>query len=588
MLRPVWRKYGVAPFLNLSMRDKMFVLFLLVSILPLLSFVYYSYHSVKTQLVKQTYANMRLMTSQIGSNLENKLNNYTKLSASLYLDSTLQEYLVKSYGDNADYLDAYRYIDNVMNNALTNNPEVDAITIYSTNENMPLDDLFIKPLDDLIREKPWFDKVKRTYGNVIFTVTPAVPANAPFQAEPPMFTLVRYLNYNSLNFPYGILTIDVKEEDLYSLMAKEDDNRDIFIVDEHGTIVSNKDKNLLNTPIEALLSMPKEGSDQFETVYKGERVLVVSTTIRNGWKAVSIVPYSGFIRDARASSNRVLLIASICIVLCVVLIYLVARLSTKRIESLLKNIRRLEREDFDLPSVPMGHDEIGQMSFALSKMALRFKNLINEVYKKELSKKEAEMSMLQAQINPHFLYNTLASISALAMKHNDPQIQDMVSHLAKFYRVSLNKGKTIITLSEELRLTRSYVAIQQIRYGEMLRVQYDIDETALVHHSVKLMLQPFVENAIHHAFWDEDLGITIVIRCYREADDIWLEVVDDGMGMAPDALDKVVSVQDAGYGIRNVNERIKLAFGDDYGVAIFSRLGIGTQVRIRLPAGGVL
>jgi two-component system sensor histidine kinase YesM len=198
------------------------------------------------------------------------------------------------------------------------------------------------------------------------------------------------------------------------------------------------------------------------------------------------------------------------------------------------------------------------------------------------------MSMLQAQINPHFLYNTLASISALAMKHDDPQIQDMVSNLAKFYRVSLNKGKTIITLSEELRLTQSYVAIQQIRYGEMLRVQYDIDETALVHHSVKLMLQPFVENAIHHAFWDEDLGITVVIRCYREADDIWLEVVDDGMGMTPDALEKVRAMQETGYGIRNVSERIKLAFGDDYGVTIASRLGIGTQVRIRLPAGGVL
>ena len=590
MLKPIWRRYGVAPFLDLSMRAKLFVLFLIVSILPMLFFVYYSYHSVKTELISQTYASMSSMASQIGSNLENKLNSYTKLSASLYLDSTLQEYLVKSYGDNGDYLDAYRYIDNVMNNALTNNPEVTAITIYSTNPNMPLDDLFIKPLDDSIREKPWFEKVKHTYGNVIFTVTPAAPAKATARETPPMFTLVRYLNYNSLNFPYGILTIDVKEADLYSLMEKEDNDKDIFIVDDRGTIVSNKDKSLLNKPIAELLPLPKGSgaSARFETVYRGERVLVVASTIRNGWKTVAIVPYSGFIREARVWSNRLLLIASFCIVLCVALIYVVARLSTKRIESLLKSIRRLEREDFDLAMAPMGHDEIGQMSFALGKMAQRFKNLINEVYKKEIAQKEAEMSMLQAQINPHFLYNALASISALAMKHNDPQIQDMVSNLAKFYRISLNKGKSIVTLNEELRLTRSYISIQQIRYGEMLRVRYDIDETTLVHHSVKLMLQPFVENAIHHAVWDEDLGITIVIRAYREADDIWLEVVDDGMGMTPDTLATVRSMQETGYGIRNVNERIKLAFGDAYGVTIHSRLGIGTQVRVRLPAGGVL
>lgn len=595
MLRHAWRRYAIAPFLNLSMRAKLFVVFLFVSILPLLFFVYYSYHSVKTQLVSQTYSNMSLMTSQIGSNLENKLNSYTKLSASLYLDSTLQEYLVKSYGDDAEYLDAYRYIDNVMNNALTNNPEVHAIAIYSTNETMPLDDLFIKPLSDLIREKPWFSKVQHTYGNVIFTITPADQAASPLKSSPPMFTLVRYLNYNSLNFPYGILTIDVLEDDLYSLMEKEDKNKDIFIVDERGTIVSCRDKSLLNTPLAALLPPPASslktvgGSvDQYETSYDGERVLVVSYTIPNGWKTVSVVPYSRFIGEAKASANRILLIAFFCIVLCAGLIYMVARLSTKRIESLLKNIRRLEREDFDLVMIPMGHDEIGQMSFALGKMASRLKNLINEVYKKEISKKEAEMSILQAQINPHFLYNTLASISALAMKHDDPQIQSMVSHLAKFYRISLNKGKTIITLNEELKLTRNYVSIQQIRYGDMLRVIYDIDDSVLVHQTVKLMLQPFVENAIHHAIWDEDLGINIVIRAYREGEDILLEVVDDGMGMTADTLDRLSSPQEAGYGIRNVGERIKLAFGDEYGVSIFSRLGIGTQVKIRLPAGGVL
>ncbi|QHT62569.1 sensor histidine kinase [Paenibacillus lycopersici] len=589
MLRS-WFIHLTAPFLNLSMRGKMFSLFVLVSILPLLFFVFYSYQSVKEQLINQTYSGMTLATSQITSNLQNKLNNYSKISASLYLDATLQEYLSKSYNGSADYLDAYRYIDNVMNNVLITNPEVNDIAIYSTNPNMPVDNIFIKKLDDSIRSQPWFTQVQHTYGNVIFMINQGGADNLLPAETQPMFTLVRYLNYNSLNFPYGVLTIDVKESDLYALMGKENNNKDIYIVNENGIIVSCKDKRLLNTDLGKLLPGHfKSGTTgRFESTYQGEKVLVVYDTGANGWKTVSIVPYSGFMAPAIASSNRILLMASVCILFSVVLIYLVARMSTKRIESLLKNIRRMEREDFELENIPMGHDEIGQMSFALHKMAGRIKNLINEVYKKEISKQESEMNILQAQINPHFLYNALASISALAMQHKDPKIQDMVSHLAKFYRISLNKGKNLISLNEELKLTKYYLSIQQIRYEGLLHVHFQIDEAVLVHYTVKLALQPFVENCINHAIWDDDRGITIIIRAYRSDDDILVEIVDDGMGMTRQTLEKLRAKDEIGFGISNVDQRIKLAFGDAYGVSIASRLGIGTSVQIRLPVQGVL
>ncbi|SFB28276.1 two-component system, sensor histidine kinase YesM [Cohnella sp. OV330] len=578
-----------SPFLNLSMRGKLFSLFLLVAFIPLLSFVFYSYHTVKSQLIRQTFASAALMTSQINSNLENKLDNYNKISASLYLDETLQDYLVKSYRDNADFLDAYRYIDNVMNNVLTTNPEVFGIAIYTTNASMHLDDTFIKPLTDVIEQKPWFHKVQNTYGNVIFTITPAQPADPPRKATPPMFTLVRYLNYNSLNFPYGILAIDIQESELYALIDKEDKDKDIYIVDEQGTIVSGKDKTRLNANIGEWLALPRdtEGSGRFETIYEGEKVLVVYNAIRSGWKTISIIPYSGFMEAANRSTHRLLVIASVCLLLCMVLIYAVARLSTKRIETLLKNIRRLEREDFELVSMKMGHDEIGQMSFALNKMAARFKNLINEVYKKEISKQEAELGMLQAQINPHFLYNTLASISALAMKNDDRRTQDMVSHLAKFYRISLNKGKSIVSLNEELKLTHNYIAIQQIRYQDLIHIHYRIEDDVRSYPTVKLTLQPFIENSIRHGLWDDDYGIGIVIKAYRKDGDIFLEVIDDGMGMPCDKPAGGASLQELGYGISNVDQRIKLAFGAEYGVSIFSRPGIGTQVVVRLPSGGV-
>jgi two-component system sensor histidine kinase YesM len=290
--------------------------------------------------------------------------------------------------------------------------------------------------------------------------------------------------------------------------------------------------------------------------------------------------------------SRLFTIATVCVVLSVVLIYITARLFTKRIEILLQITRRIEREDFDVQAGSIWHDEVGQLSFAMVKMAQRMKELINEVYKKEIAKKEAEMNMLQAQINPHFLYNTLASISSLAIRSGDKRIEEMVTHLAKFYRISLNKGKTVVSFNEELKLTKSYIAIQQLRFKGLLHLHFAIEEAALPYPVVKLMLQPFIENAINHAIWDDEAGINVIIKVSVMEDKLLLEVIDDGMGMRPDTLERIRSgdVLDGttGYGILNVDRRIKMTFGDSYGVHIYSRFGIGTTVQIFVPLSGPL
>ncbi|UOK61258.1 sensor histidine kinase [Paenibacillus sp. OVF10] len=232
----------------------------------------------------------------------------------------------------------------------------------------------------------------------------------------------------------------------------------------------------------------------------------------------------------------------------------------------------------------MGSDEIGQLHFAFEQMTTRLKSLVTEVYQKELQSKEAELDLLQAQINPHFLYNTLGSISSLAVKHQDPQIQDMVLHLAKFYRISLNKGKSILTINEELKLTKSYNAIQLIRFKGKLNIIYTIDQSILPYSTVKLALQPFVENAVIHALWNQDRPLNIHIKGVIANNSIILSVIDDGMGMRREKLEALFEEKEGrGYGISNVDRRIKLKFGEYYGVKVYSKLGMGTTVQIRLP-----
>jgi two-component system sensor histidine kinase YesM len=529
-----------------------------------------------------------------------KLDSYSKVSSSLYIDRHLHDLLTRDYSNNNEYIDAYEYFNNTFRNLLATNTDILKVTVYSNNLTLPVDQVFIKRMNEDMKRNLWYNEVSKSFGSVTFTVMPETnPTNENValgleERKPSHIMLARMLDNNSLNYPYGILTIEIPEVDIYSLMEKENKNKELFIVSENGAIISGKDKKMLNHNLNELVQghwgNGRVGS--FIGQYNGKRVYVVFNSIEGGWKTVSIVSYNSLLMNVKIAFSRLFTIAIASVLLSVVLIYITARLFTKRIEILLQITRRIEREDFDVQAGSIWHDEVGQLSFAMMKMAKRMKELINEVYKKEIAKKEAEMNMLQAQINPHFLYNTLASISSLAIRSGNKQIEDMVTHLAKFYRISLNKGKTIISFSEELKLTKSYIAIQQLRFKGLLHIHFAIEEAALPYPVVKLILQPFIENAINHAIWDDETGINVIIKASVSEEMLLLEVIDDGMGMRPDTLERIrgADVRDGttGYGIRNVDRRIKMTFGDSYGVQIYSRFGIGTTVLIFVPLSGPL
>ncbi|WP_219838389.1 sensor histidine kinase [Paenibacillus sp. R14(2021)] len=599
-MRRLLDRFLIRPFLDMRLRNKLFVALGLVSVAPLLFFAVYSYETMKKELSRQMYASMTTTTDQIGSNLKMKLDAYAKVSSSLYLDRRLRDFLSADYTNSDAYIDGYDYIDGVFRSMLVTNSDITSISIYQDNFTLPPDQVFIRRTNDTVRQAPWYKAASTAYGNVTFT--PMAATNPTDQQvtqgvqerKPSRIVLARLLDNDSLNYPYGVLTMDIPENDLYALMEKENKNKDLFIVSDKGFIISGRDKGKLNHQLSDYVkgSWGSGNTGTFLGEYDNESVYVVYNTIENGWKVVSIVSYDNLLSNVKLAFSRLFTLASFSVVIAIILIYIAARMFTKRIETLLQITRRIEREDFEVQAGSISHDEIGRLMFAMTKMARRMKALINEVYKKEIAKKEAEMNMLQAQINPHFLYNTLASISALAVRNHDDRIQAMVTHLAKFYRISLNKGKTIVSLGEELKLTNSYIMIQQLRFNGLLHMHYLVEDAALPYPVVKLVLQPFIENAINHAIWDDDAGINIIIKARVEEDTLILEVIDDGMGMRPETLERLrredTGDSASGYGIRNVDRRIKMTFGTDYGVHIHSRFGIGTTVQLRVPLSGPL
>lgn len=580
-MRHFYKKYIYMPFIDLSFRSKLFLVFVLVTIIPMMLFVYFSFELTKSKLTDQIYINMMNSTAQINKNLENKLDSYEHISASIYLDNRLATYLTSEYQDDPSYLDVYQYIGNRIDTVMAAYPDFSSVFIYSDNPSLPKDNYYIKPVTPEVKETELYKQLMQSHGNIIHLSSPQS------QDNPAMFTLARLLNNNRNQYPYGILVFEISESVIYSLMEKEAGGKDIFIVNDKGLILSAADKQLLNTSLPEMLdqNFDELPSGRFDTTYKGEKAFAVYNTLTNGWKTVSIFPYDSIIQDAKSLSELIIKISLGFIVVALLLIYITASMFSKRIRMLIRMIRRLERGDFNPTNDEyLGNDEIGQLHFAFKQMTTRLKSLITEVYQKELQNKEAELDLLQAQINPHFLYNTLGSISSLALKHQDTRIQDLVLHLAKFYRISLNKGKSILTINEELKLTQSYNAIQLIRFKGQLNITYNIDEAILPYSTVKLALQPFVENAVLHAVWNQESPLNIHIKGIVENSDIILSVIDDGMGMSRETLHTLLDDKPGrGYGISNVDRRIKLRFGEHYGVTVFSRLGIGTTVQIRLP-----
>jgi two-component system, sensor histidine kinase YesM len=239
-------------------------------------------------------------------------------------------------------------------------------------------------------------------------------------------------------------------------------------------------------------------------------------------------------------------------------------------------------------------DEITELGMSFNIMIGKIRELLDSKIKEQENLKKAEMRALQSQINPHFLYNTLDTIIWMAEAGKTDQIVEVVSALSNFFRISLSKGKDWITIGEELERIKSYLTIQKIRYRDIMDFKIEVDERVTNHTVLKLILQPLVENAIYHGIKNKREGGTIVVRAkLNNENEVMLEVEDNGIGFAPDKLvllqaeledDSGDIKQESGFGVGNVNQRIKLYYGKQYGLSVTSEYQTGTRVSFIIPA----
>ncbi|NHN33716.1 sensor histidine kinase [Paenibacillus agricola] len=363
-----------------------------------------------------------------------------------------------------------------------------------------------------------------------------------------------------------------------------------YLIDKEGSVITASASNGRDAKPDAelfgkVMSGSAKGSFKAGEGNQSKQVVYRKLEI-NGWILITTIPEDLLYTSSKKVRNFSIMTITAVLFIVILLIYLILKNSTKRIDRLIRVMSYIENDGLTTVVPNKVNDELGELEKRFNEMRSRINNLIAEIYRAENTKKEAQFIALQAQINPHFLYNTLDTINWMAINQDAYDVSSIITALSKFFRLTLNAGNEIISVREEIEIVKQYLYIQKIRYDDELEVQYFIDENVLNYNAVKLSLQPLIENALKHGIQHSDRPGKIELRA-RLRDDGFIEmrVLDNGSGLKKEAQALAdVSLDKSGYGLKNVLERLILHFGTECVIEIKDGIEIGVEVIIIWPA----
>ena len=449
-----------------------------------------------------------------------------------------------------------------------------------------------------VTQEEWFGNTLERTDNLHFT-TPHVQYifDNNEQQYRWVITLTRAVEItHGTSTEQGILLIDIRYSSLQQMLEDISlgNHGYLYMVGSDGELIYHPKMQLIGTGQmnENISAAAGYRDGNYKEEYNGEeRNVSVKSVGYTGWKLLSVTPEKGLsLSNLKMRLFVAFVAASFLLVLMLINAFISSRI-TNPIQELEKSVNAIEAGELDKEVYTGGSYEIQHLGRSIGDMAKRIRMLMQDIVVEHESKRKSEFDTLQSQINPHFLYNTLDIIVWMIENEKKQEAVKVVTALARFFRISLSKGKSIITVRDELEHIRNYLTIQQMRFKNKFIYEIEADEEVMDLACLKLMLQPLVENAIYHGmeFMDGDGEIHVTVQ--RQGDDLWIEVRDNGLGMTPEqALSllsekpPVPSKRGSGIGVKNVNERIRLYFGEGYGLVIVSEPDEGTAIRIHLPA----
>ena len=581
---------------NMKVQQKMILIYGVVGFVPIVILFLFCLAKMNQILTDRETTNIRSFLYQSREQVDNQLTIYNNLSDYISFNQSIAQVLGwKSTSENELHgleeesgYELYEQVTSVVDPLLNSihyfHEDVEVATIYTGN-NTVKHGTMLAPITEA-QEMFWYEDVVNTQ-NILWYVD---------GKDKEVFS-VRKMPMLEKNDVLGIFYLKVNYETLFQGFDQSlYHNFGVFVIDERNNLIYGKndfdEKNKKNQLQYEQLEKYIKNMDSDNAVVtireQDKKYLVVrEDSNKAGWTIVFYMPSELIVGPTQPLKALTVFTMVLAVVAAGIALIAFSRLIGSRLRKLQTMMNEVEegRLDIEVVNINDNGDEIDDLFRSFGKMIRQINILIGEVYQGEIRQKQYEMKALQAQINPHFLYNSLSLINWKAIEAEQTDISKITLALSTFYRTSLNKGGNLLRVADEINNCKSYLEIQLYMHDYEFEVEFCVEEEILDCETINLILQPLVENAIEHGIdLKEDGGRgKLIISGSHEEDAIILKVEDNGVGIEPERAAEMLSMQSKGYGVRNVNERIKLQYGDDYGLQVKSELEKGTIVSIRLP-----
>ena len=561
-------------FKNMKYRHKLTILLVVTSLVPMTVLALYSHSRQSTMVRSSELEDMQSIMEQTKESIDSQTAVYASLLNYLTYSPDIEEIIKEKNIDNYTAYEKYTEIaDPLLSVPKSYHDAIKRIQLFADSIQVEHEYTLV-PLEKM-QEEWWSEglkddvriqwKVDRTRGEVV-----AVRMTYAHQ---------------KLN---AVLCISLDYDKIFQPLTN-------ILTDENGGIVADKDGNVLynKTGLKELKLSDDNKKDTSQTADKLlSKISQTCTWTQTESEENDWVFYFYKSQDAISGSVRRLFLEEIPLIIACGFIILFlglsfSRIFTRKIEELTKNMDQVNHGSREVTVSSDSEDEVGILINSFHNMMDEINRLIDEVYVNKIALKEYELKALQAQINPHFLYNTLSMMNWMAIRSNQMEISKVTLALSTFYRTALSKGEDVVTVENCIQNMQAYLEIQLTMHDNNFTVDWDIDPTIKNEKMPKLLLQPVVENAIEHGIDEKEDGDKKLFLSFRgDGDDVEITVRDNGMGMPQEKAETLVTYQAKGYGLKNVNDRIRILYGENYGIRIFSAPDEGTTVMMRFPKEG--
>lgn len=520
---------------------------------------------IALQTLKQTRQNFDSLTVDTND-----------ISVRILSNELVQGYAKGEYNKTLTYDEIYRNISAWLGDVVGSKNYYDSISVYSGNEVIFQQGRLASNMDQTTLEH-----VIQLQGKGIWVT---VPGQISYYRA--------IMDFNKMGRSIGVVRFDISEETLYQCFnyINSPSGSQVFLLDSTGLVLSSTERSSIGQDLGYFNYMDRtlRLKDGFFTadINDTRNIVLFYTNAETNWTLVQTIPESSFTLLKTTINTILLIVITLCILFGILFSIIQHKYLLKPLLHLRKEMTKLKTGNFNIALKIDSKDEIGEISQGFLRMAQQLNETINDVYVTKIKQREAEITALESQINPHFLYNTLDSIHWLAIKQKNYEVSEQIEALAEIFRHVLNKGEPFVTIRQEVDFLENYMFIQKRKYGNRITLHIHVDSELLNYKTPKLILQPLVENAIIHGLEQTVEGGMIEVQINRIEEGVRFIVNDNGMGTDETKIHQMMnSVGQAKdvFALKNIDDRIKISYGQGYGLFFTSKERVGTRVEVRIP-----